>query len=1467
MIIDSPHHMTKRIGRYEVLAELGHGGFGRVFRGLDPTVGRQVAIKTLIADGDAGMLTRFRNEAAASGRLRHPNIVIIYDFGEHEGVPYIVMELLEGRDLQHAIEEPAKVPLSLLQKIQIMTQIAAGLGHAHASGIIHRDVKPANVMLLNDGSVKIMDFGIALVTQGTQSRVTPRGAMIGTFRYMAPEQFKGAEPNARSDIFSYGLIFYELLAGVHPFHAADAAALMYNILSIEPVPIGEVCPDIPRELQDVVMRVLMKDPDMRYQSLDDVLFDMQPALLGLRTARARELVEQASIAKAQNQVESAQALVREALDLAPGYEQARQLREELQAELRRQTVRPRVENLLQKGREALAAGNPAEAVERFESAIRLDPVSAQSLSLLQEARAAVERARETSRLVAEAENASARGDVAAAARLARQALTMSPEDRAAQQILDRAEAALAEEQRKVRLSDALSRARRLIGIRSWDEASALLSGLSLEFPGIPEVAAFTEEVRAGKLHDEHERELSSGLSEARKNIQQGDLAAALTGLEQLGALFSESKDVQGLLRFVHSELEEKRHRETVQQSIEQARASALQHDFEAARKLIEKALSEFPADAGLQHELRAIVAEQKEVARRAALAQTLSEAAKLRTERKFDQALGSLDRFVDAHGADPTIAELRDGVLNDQEAARRTAELRDFIHRANDLLAQGQPEAAATLLQAPPEHFRGHPEITRLLNAADVERRAREERQAAIDEALSAASTFGQQGKITQALASLSTFRNRYGDDPRIEEARQALDRARQEADRAAADLAARATALIARDPAGATAILNSAPGALREHPAVREAAGLAAAKAEQEKRARQETKELVGKARALVAKADLDEALRILEDGLDRFPGTLEIERARAEVSEAIEQQRREALRQSTLTQVRDLLEQHRYADAELAVASVLVGSPDDEVFQRLRREVETRQNRWLAERAEQEIRDALVKAREALAQNPAAAAALLEALSRRFPDRSEISALLAEAQSAVATQSRRERIANAEILCGREEFDAALAKLTEVPPDSAGELAAAMDRVKSRREEALSRRLADAIQAARELRDHDPRGALRLLENLPAPLKNRPEIEPEMQSSRAAIVTAERTGAIADIEELLAKSKFSKARARHKDAVARFGSDAEFQALLGRIEQAAGAKTSPKASAKTDPVREARPVSRKPIWLAASVTVAALIVLGVWSIANRTPGAKPLPESPGIPSTPEPQAVNSPQPQSAAPASPSVKEPAAVQPTAQTPTPQTAAKESPKAPANPTPAAASQPAKQEPKAFEPPKSASDQPRQNADKGETTVAVLPPQLAPTTPPPAINTPAPAIPSGNLPQPTATTNTQPAVAKSQPPAEAPAIQQVLAEFGAAFQRKDFNAVSSLWPTMPNLRDYRKSFADSNYQVKQYTLEPQSPPEVQGDRAQVNVRLTANFAYKRGGGIDNPTPSSKTVLLEKKAGKWVITTIR
>src|SRR5271165_5598429 len=195
--------MIHRIGRYEVQSELGRGGFGQVFRAFDPTVGRMVAIKTLTAGGEPELLARFRNEASAAGKLRHKNIVTIFDFGEHNGSPYLVMELLDGQDLEHLIDRNA--PLTLLQKLDIMVQVAGGLDHAHKNEVVHRDVKPANVMVLPDGTVKILDFGIALVTQTSAARITPKGSLLGTFPYMAPEQFYGAASDALCDIFAYGV--------------------------------------------------------------------------------------------------------------------------------------------------------------------------------------------------------------------------------------------------------------------------------------------------------------------------------------------------------------------------------------------------------------------------------------------------------------------------------------------------------------------------------------------------------------------------------------------------------------------------------------------------------------------------------------------------------------------------------------------------------------------------------------------------------------------------------------------------------------------------------------------------------------------------------------------------------------------------------------------------------------------------------------------------------------------------------------------------------------------------------------------------------------------------------------------------------------------------------------------------------------------------------------------------------------
>ena len=258
-------------------------------------------------------------------------------------------------------------------------------------------------MLLPDGNVKIMDFGIALISQDTQNRLTPRGAVIGTFRYMAPEQFRGSQQDARSDIFSYGLVFYELLSGVHPFHAPEPAAVMYNILNLEPVPITEVCPECPEQVQGVIARLLQKDPEFRYQSLEDVLFDCEPILLALKRSRAREVFEEVTSAHRNGEIERAQTLLRQVMELDPSYPGARELRERLQAELRRLAVRPRVQALANEAREQLAAGNPAEAVQKFEAAARLDPSDITLKSSLEQAKAALEQSRQAARLMADAE--------------------------------------------------------------------------------------------------------------------------------------------------------------------------------------------------------------------------------------------------------------------------------------------------------------------------------------------------------------------------------------------------------------------------------------------------------------------------------------------------------------------------------------------------------------------------------------------------------------------------------------------------------------------------------------------------------------------------------------------------------------------------------------------------------------------------------------------------------------------------------------------------------------------------------------------------------------------------------------------------------------------------------------------------------------------------------------------------------
>jgi serine/threonine-protein kinase len=258
-------------GKYQVVDLIGEGGFGRVFKGLDPDLKRPVAIKTCSLT-EPEMRERFFREAEIAARLHHPNITTVYDFGREEGEPYLVQEYLTGEDLDDIIRERRGLPLPT--KIQILLQVGEGLGYAHSQGVIHRDVKPANIRILNDGQVRIMDFGIARLVEETQ-RFTQVGMTIGTAGYLSPEQLQGLDVDQRSDIFSFGVLAYELLLSRPPFEGESISALFYSIAHEEPAPVQEVWAECPPALAACISRCLEKNRDVRYPSFGDVTADLR----------------------------------------------------------------------------------------------------------------------------------------------------------------------------------------------------------------------------------------------------------------------------------------------------------------------------------------------------------------------------------------------------------------------------------------------------------------------------------------------------------------------------------------------------------------------------------------------------------------------------------------------------------------------------------------------------------------------------------------------------------------------------------------------------------------------------------------------------------------------------------------------------------------------------------------------------------------------------------------------------------------------------------------------------------------------------------------------------------------------------------------------------------------------------------------------------------------------------------------
>jgi tetratricopeptide (TPR) repeat protein len=481
-----------QVGRYEIQRRLGRGGMGTVYVAHDPVLGRMVAIKVFLSDLELpDAAERFAREARSAAALNHANIVTVHDFGDVASQPYIVMEYVQGETLAEIIRR--KAPVSALDKLRWMEELCAGVAYAHHVGVIHRDIKPTNLMIDRSGRLKILDFGIAKML-GTLS--TNATALIGTPGYMAPEQILGKGIDHRSDLFSIGVVFYELLAYAEAFQGDNVHAITHSILTAEPTPIARLVPDIHPGLMAIVERGLKKNIEDRFESAEALRtaigrlrrqLESEPGWdatsIAPRGLSPSEGVSRRGTGSAREPVNNVVGVA----ELTPPPDPRRTDREAL---ARRRATQ--IEAALDLSRTLLGRAELEQALDACQQALTLDDTHAVALELETAIKEALARQRATS-LLAEARVELERGELTVAQNLLLQARTLDPEVPEAKRLDRDLRLARVEQERVRQRADALNRtiaaAREALG-RGEIEASLVFAREALALdPASPEAAA------------------------------------------------------------------------------------------------------------------------------------------------------------------------------------------------------------------------------------------------------------------------------------------------------------------------------------------------------------------------------------------------------------------------------------------------------------------------------------------------------------------------------------------------------------------------------------------------------------------------------------------------------------------------------------------------------------------------------------------------------------------------------------------------------------------------------------------------------------------------------------------------------------------------------------------------------------------------------------------------------------------
>jgi hypothetical protein len=602
--LKSSDPLIQKIGKYAVIDVIGSGGMGIVYRAHDAALNRTVAIKMLKrADAGPGKVHQleqfFNRELRATASLQHRNIVTVFESGEQDGNPYLVMECLDGEPVSRVINE--RRPMPIVDKLELFVQVCDGLQHAHdrKPQVIHRDIKPANVILLRDGTAKIVDFGIARVV-GIETSTLQAGQLLGSLSYLSPEQINSLPIDARTDIFSAGVMLYELLTYTLPFKGNEPAAVFVKILREDPPPLSTYLGEVPPELQACVSRALAKKTHDRYQTAEELGFDLLQIQKKIKQGMAADFMQRAEAAMHRGDLERVKLHLQEILRLDRHHDQANRMLAEVRKAIQEQQRSAQIVQMRSQAQVALAGQQYEEALACADQALQLDPEDHVSVELREEIQKAISLGKSVRDSLRRAESALYAGDFDEAREAVDAALrldTNSAEARALAEIIDKE---LSERSRRLQVQGLVDSARQGIAQRMFGDAIESLRKAEQLDPGDSNVRELLQWASRGQDQEQRRKDLLDLTDQIHGALRAEDFSSAYTICEVGLGSFPNEPTLLRLKSIAEKQRDIADRRRFVQDQSLAAKELLDRSEFGAAIKILETALQRLPAEPNLE---------------------------------------------------------------------------------------------------------------------------------------------------------------------------------------------------------------------------------------------------------------------------------------------------------------------------------------------------------------------------------------------------------------------------------------------------------------------------------------------------------------------------------------------------------------------------------------------------------------------------------------------------------------------------------------------------------------------------------------------------------------------------------------------------------------------------------------------------------------------------------------------------